>query len=119
MLQLTVGSILLAAALSARPVSDLPRGIQIPRFQRVAEGLYRGGQPDWTALVVPVDQAAGLRLPALDPKFTRDGSAVGDRLIRGRRPNFLYFRNSVSVPELACRLCGYEHPLVEPQLRHL
>ncbi|PYS55762.1 MAG: hypothetical protein DMG13_02840 [Acidobacteria bacterium] len=45
MLQLTVGSILLAAALSARPVSDLPRGIQIPRFQRVAEGLYRGGQP--------------------------------------------------------------------------
>ena len=32
--------------LVARPLTDLPRGIEIPRFSMVAEGLYRGGQPD-------------------------------------------------------------------------
>ena len=32
--------------LVARPLTELPRGIEIPRFSMVAEGLYRGGQPD-------------------------------------------------------------------------
>jgi protein tyrosine/serine phosphatase len=46
MFRLTACLILLPAGLTARPVSDLPKGIDIPRFQLVAEGLYRGGQPD-------------------------------------------------------------------------
>ena len=46
MLRLLVAPILFAATLLARPVSELPESTHIPRFRKVAEGLYRGGQPD-------------------------------------------------------------------------
>src|SRR5258706_2554579 len=46
MLRITVCLILFPAVLMARPLTNLPSGIEIPRFQMIAEGLYRGGQPD-------------------------------------------------------------------------
>lgn len=46
MFRLTICLVLLPVALVAGPSTNLPPSVDIPRFQMVAEGLYRGGQPD-------------------------------------------------------------------------
>ena len=46
MYRLTILLMLLPALLAAGPLSELPKGIEIPRFQMITEGLFRGGQPD-------------------------------------------------------------------------
>lgn len=48
MFRLTIVLALLPVMLVAGPSSGLPPSVDIPRFQMMAEGLYRGGQPDKT-----------------------------------------------------------------------
>jgi len=46
MFRLTVCLTLLSGVLVAKPLSEKPTEKQIPRFSMLADGLYRGGQPD-------------------------------------------------------------------------
>ena len=46
MFRLTVCLTLLSGVLVAKPLSEKPAEKQIPRFSMLADGLYRGGQPD-------------------------------------------------------------------------
>src|SRR5437867_8512789 len=46
MFRLTICLALLSGVLVAKPLSEKPTEKQIPRFSMLADGLYRGGQPD-------------------------------------------------------------------------